>query len=335
MKRTTITLEAIAERKNLLLAFNKAAKGKRYRRDVCAFMLDFDANLNALGEDIRKAHLPYGRYREFLVFDPKKRLIHAACFEDRVFHHALMNLAGGRLERSMVNESYACSLGKGIHKAVERVQRNLQAHSWYGQIDIDAYFASIPHESLLALLMCRFKGGAVKAQFQRILASHEREPGKGLPIGSLTSQYFANFYLDGLDRLLSEHPLVNANVRYMDDIIWWCDSREDVHIILEMVREWLNRERGLTIKTNLQIQASKQGTTFCGSRILPGTVRLSRRRKKRYQQRRHYWEQKYLAGEIDAQQLQQAQSSVHAITHGTDSLHWRSENLRRHPPIDV
>ncbi|OQX06388.1 MAG: hypothetical protein BWK73_30975 [Thiothrix lacustris] len=149
MKRTLITLEAIAERKNLIAAFRKAAKGKRHRGDVQAFMQDFDNNLNHLGIDIRAARLPYGKFRAFQIHDPKKRLIHAACFEDRIFHHALMNLAGEVLERAMMPTSYACRVNKGVHKAAQQVQQHLCQYAYYAKIDINGYFASIDHERLL------------------------------------------------------------------------------------------------------------------------------------------------------------------------------------------
>ena len=335
MKRQRITLECIAERKNLLSAFQKAAKGKRYRGDVQAFLADFDSKLNQLGADIRQCHLPYGRYRSFQIYDPKQRLIHAACFEDRVFHHALMNQAGGVLERAMVEHSYACRPNKGVHKAVLQVQKNLQRFKWYCKIDISAYFTAISHSKMLDLLMKRFKGDEINNQFKRVLDSHNADSKEGLPIGSLTSQYFANFYLDGLDRLLNSIAVVRANVRYMDDIIWWCDSRKTALTVLQQITKWLCHERGLQTKQSIQVQPSSQGVTYCGFRILQGTVRLSRRRKRRFQQRREYWESCYLEGLIDAQQLQLAHTSVQAITHGTDSLAWRRENLRLHPAIEV
>ncbi len=335
MKRIRITLEAIAERDNLVSAFHKAVKAKRYRHDVRAYMQVFDANLNQLGKDIRHARLPYGSFRAFQIFDPKKRLIHAACFEDRIFHHALMNLAGGTLERAMLPTSYACRPGKGVHKAVNRVQQHLRRYAYYAKIDIDGYFASINHDCLMSVLMRRFKGEECIAQLRRILSSYEVAPGQGLPIGSLTSQYFANYYLDGLDRLLASLPDVRAHGRYMDDIIWWCDSRQAVMDTLQTIKIWLRTQRSLRVKSNVQIQPSKQGVTYCGFRILRGVMRLSRRRKRRYQQRRQYWEHLYQHGIIDACQLQQAYAAVHAITGGTDSLAWRKENLRRHPPLPV
>ena len=335
MKRIQITPEEIAERKNLVVALQKAATGKRYRPDVQAFFCKLDGNLNQLGRDIRNSRLPYGRFRTFEIFDPKRRLIHAACFEDRIFHHALMNLAGEVLDSAMTPQSYACRPGMGVHKAVKKVQEHLRQYDYYGKIDIDGYFASIPHQCLLDVLLRRFKGVECIAQLSRIITSYQASEQTGLPIGSLTSQYFANYFLDGLDRLLSELPMVKAHVRYMDDIVWWCDEKQAIRDSLQILKVWLLEQRGLIIKPSVQIQPSQQGVTYCGFRILRGAVRLSRRRKRRFQQRRQYWEQLCQHDIINAQQLQRAYAAVHAITAHTDSRAWRMENLRRHPAYAV
>jgi RNA-directed DNA polymerase len=335
MKRILITLDAVADHKNLALAFHKAAKGKRFRQDVQVFLQNFSDNLNQLGEDIRQGKLPYGDYRVFEIYDPKHRLIHAACFADRIFHHALMNVAGAILEQSMMPSSYACRPNKGVHKAACKVQQHLRQYDYYGKIDISGYFASISHSILLQLLMHRFKGEECHAQFERIIHSYHASPAHGLPIGSLTSQYFANYYLDGSDRLLSGLPTVRAQVRYMDDIIWWCDNKHETQVTLHTITDWLLTERDLHIKPSVQIQPSWQGVTYCGFRILPGMIRLSRRRKRRYQERRQYWEMLYQRGLISSNQLQTAYAAVHAISAGTDSLAWRRENLLRHPPLVV
>lgn len=335
MKRITIHLEEIADLNNLALALHKAAAGKRDRDNVRSFLDEADHRLNQLARSILDEQMPYGDFRTFTIFDPKKRLIHAACFPDRVFHHAVMNLAGPVFEKAMVDHSYACRPGKGVHRAVQQVQKNLRRFQWYVQIDIDGYFAAISHSRLAAVLKSRFKGREITHQFQRIMDSYYNEPGVGLPIGSLTSQYFANYFLDGLDRMLQEDQAVRAMVRYMDDIVWWCDSRLQARKVLRMAGEYLTSRRGLTIKSNIRIQRSRQGISYCGFRIAQGSVRLSRRRKRRFQQRRMFWEKQYMEGRLDACQLQTAYSAVHAITAGTDSLAWRRENLRRHPPLDV
>lgn len=335
MKRTRIDLIDIADRANLSSALHKAAKGKRQRSEIERFLQNADGNLNKMAGDIVSGKMPYGKYRTFQIFDPKKRLIHAACFEDRIFHHALINLAGPVLEKAMTSTTYACRPGMGVHRAAFAVQRNLRRFAWYGQIDIDGYFASIDHSLLLDVLLRRFKGAETSDQLQRILASYRSRPGKGLPIGSLTSQYFANYYLDGLDRLLSDLSEVRAQLRYMDDIVWWCESRNQVRHVLQTVKDYLQSERSLNIKENYRINKSLHGISYCGFQIQQGAIRLSARRKSRYRQRRQYWEAQYLQDRIDALQLQAAYAAVHAITHGTKSRGWRCKNLRFFPSITV
>lgn len=335
MKRTRINLEQIAEHANLTLALHKAARGKRHRDQVHRFLQQAEKSLNQLACDILAGEMPYGDFRTFIIHDPKRRIIHAACFEDRIFHHAVMNLAGPVLERAMLPTSFACRPALGVHRAADTVQRHIRRFNWFGKIDIDSYFACIEHEVLLSLLLRRFKGAAFQAQLGRLLACYQTQPGKGLPIGSLTSQYFANYYLDGLDRLLNKLPEVGGHVRYMDDIVWWCDDRQQVKAVLHQVQNWLYVHRQLSVKPTWQIQRSKQGIHFCGYRILPGVMRMSARCKRRYQSRRLYWEKQYRQGSITSTQLQTAYAAVHAITQGTDSLGWRRMNLLQHPALVV
>ncbi len=335
MKRQYISLEEIADISNLTLAFHKAAKGKRYRRDVQVFSQHFDRNMSELSQSIVSEAMPIGRYREFTIFDPKQRTIHAACFEDRIFYHAVMKCAGGNLESAMSPFSYACRPKKGVHKAIQQVQKNCQRYKYYGKVDISGYFAAIDHEILIKVLQRRFSGVAFIEQLQRIIQSHQDGNKAGLPIGSLTSQYFANYYLDGLDRFLENLPTVRAYVRYMDDVIWWCDSKQDTKRSLSDIQQWLWEQRKLTIKSSWQIQSSLQGVLYCGFRVTQGAIRLSNRKKKRFQQRRAYWESLYLEGAISAIELQKVYASVHAIAAHTDSLAWRRENLRRFPALEV
>ena len=156
----------------------------------------------------------------FRILDPKPRLIHAPGFPDRVLHHAIMAHAGPVLDRGLVDDTYACRTGKGTLAAVQRACAQAGRFAWFAQIDIRAYFASIGHERLLALLQRRFRDRDLLALLRRIVGAHQPTAGCGLPIGTLTSQYFANFYLNGLDRLLLEHMRVRGYVRYLDDAVW-------------------------------------------------------------------------------------------------------------------
>lgn len=167
--------------------------------------------------------------------------------------------------------------------------------------------------------------------FEKILAGYSTEPGKGLPIGSLTSQYFANYYLDGFDRFLLEQIDALGHVRYMDDVIWWCETRAEAKASLRAARDWLHEERQLSIKGQYQINRSVAGVNFCGFRILPGVLRLSLRRRKRYAEKRAEYERAYQLGLLGELELQQGYSSVLATTRHGDTLSWRKEQLRRRP----
>ena len=156
-------------------------------------------------------------------------------------------------------------------------------------------------------------------------------PGKGLPIGALTSQHFANYYLSGLDRLLLEGCRVRGLVRYMDDLVWWGDDKAIVRDALDEARRYTQNRLQLTIKTPIQIGRSSAGLAFCGYRILPGQLLLSRRRKRRYAERRRYWEKAYATGLIDALTLQAGYTAACAITAHADAAAWRREQLRRYP----
>lgn len=331
MKRHRIELTELAALPNLQRALWKAARGKRARPDVVDFLARPDARLARLTDNILAGRVPYGAYRAFTIHDPKTRLIHAACFDDRVLHHAIMNLAEPVFERSLVPSTYACRPGKGVHRAIAQVQRPLRRFPWYCKVDVAGYFPAIDHRRLFALLARRFKGEDFLALLWRIVDSYHSVPGKGLPIGSLTSQHFANHYLDGADRLLLADGRVRAHVRYMDDIVFWCDERVQAAAVLAELGDYLARERELRLKPEPEINRSGHGVTWCGYRIHPGTIRLTPRKRQRYRLLLDTWESQWLEGAVDEAQLQRAYASVHGPTLHADALAWRREHFRRHP----
>ncbi len=336
MKRQRIDLHWVAAYTNLAEAARKAARGKRHRKDVRTFFSRFDENINRLGKDILSGQVPGGRLKRFRIFDPKERIIHAACFKDRVLHHALMNYAGPVLDRSLVASSFACRPCKGIHKAVTYVQSKIRKHPWYLKIDIQHYFDAIDHRLLLNLLSRRFKGRDFMAIVEKIMSSYQTSTGKGLPIGSLTSQHFANYYLDGLDRHIMEELGASAHARYMDDIVLWCLNKKSAKRMLQSVTEYALQKRSVQVKpSSVQVNRSKHGITFCGFRILPGRIRMGIRRRRRYGVLRREWENLYKKGWIDARKLQQAYAAVHAMTMHADSRQWRRKHLCMYPSLDA
>ena len=334
-RRSRVSLLAIASLDTLTCGFHQAASGKRLRPEVHAFASHLDAELAQLREDLLQERAPEGKWTTFQIYDPKPRQILAPCFRDRVLHHALMLHVGPVLERALVDDCYACRVGKGSLAAVRRAQHHLQRFPWFVKTDIRAYFASIDHHRLGQLLGRRLKDPAVLALCKRILAQRPGPQGRGLPIGALTSQHFANTYLDGFDRFLLEQQRVCAMVRYMDDVVWWCQSSQQARQTLQAARQYLCEERDLELKADAYIGRSPQGLPFLGFRILGGSLRLSLRRRRRYRAARARWESAFADGRIDALQLQAGYAAALGITAHARAAAWRRAELSRSPPLDA
>jgi hypothetical protein len=330
-----VSLSDVAAWDNLAAAFWRAARGKRHRPEVRRYAADLDTNLASLRRRILAAELPEGAMEVFEIHDPKRRTIHAPCFPHRVLHHAFMHHLAPVIERSLVADTFACIPGRGTLAAVLRAQAHARRYPWYAKIDVAAYFASIDHMRLLADLHRRFKDRGVLLLCQRIIEQHHTAPGRGLPIGALTSQCFANLYLAGLDRVLLERLGARAMVRYMDDSAWWAADRQTARGQLDEVIDHLAEARGLAIKPTWQINRSTHGLRLCGFRVLPWSLRLSQRRRRRYRRARARWETLYQRGTIDANALQRGYDSALAITAHADAVRFRRLELERRPPPEA
>jgi retron-type reverse transcriptase len=331
MKRSAVGLAEIADWHNLATAFHAAARGKRGRGDVEAFRAGLDGELARLRAELLAGIWSPQPMRRFRIHDPKPRLIHAPCFRDRVAHHAIMAHVGPVLDRALAFDTYACRTGKGTIAAVQRAADHARNYEWFAQIDVRAYFASIDHAVLLRLLERRFKNQGLLATLARIVHAHAEPAGRGLPIGTLTSQHFANFYLAGLDRHLLEVCRVRGFVRYMDDVVWWADDRMSARAAIGAARAYLADRLHLEVKQTVRLGRSRTGLVFCGFRILPGGVLLSRRRQRRYAALRKAAERAWQQGDLDAIRLQAAYASALALTAHARAASWRREQLRRQP----
>lgn len=333
--RSRVDLEDVASFDTLSQAFWKASRSISARKDVRGFAADLGGELVRLRADILNHIVPDARWTSFEIHDPKRRLILAPCFRDRVLHHAMMIHMGPVLERALVHDTFACRPGKGTLAAVLRAQEHVRRFPWFVKVDVRAYFASIKHDVLRAVLHRRLKDHGLLALCNRIIDRTPLPPGRGLPIGALTSQYFANAYLDGLDRLLLENLGVRAMVRYMDDVVWWCDSREAAKETLVAAREYASSERGLELKPTAIIGRSTHGVPFLGFRVLAGTLRLSLRRRRRYAAARARWESAFTNGTVDAGGLQAGYASALGITAHAAATAWRRAEMSRRLPVDA
>lgn len=334
VRRCAGTLEDVVDLHTLAAAFHRAATGRRGQAEVQRFEACLLPNLARLASEVRAGTAPRSVFRRFQIRDPKPRVIHAPVFEDRVVHHALMAVVGPTLDRALVDDTFACRVGKGSLAAVLRAQHHLRRFGWYVKIDVRKYFASIPHGPLVAAVAKKLRDRRLQALLTRVVDGFHDEPGRGLPIGSLTSQHLANAYLAPLDRWLANDRRVRGQVRYMDDMVWWCEGAEDARATLAEAGPVVEA-LGLTLKGPGFVQRSRAGLSFLGFRVYPGVLKLSRRRQRRYREARARWEAAFEAGEISAGALQRCYDAAFAITAHADAAGFRRAELARRPAPEV
>lgn len=284
MKRASNLLPHITELNNLHLAFWKAGKGKRYKASVRRFQAQLDANLKEIRGQLTTGRIEVGDYHQFHIYDPKKREICAPAFREQVIHHALMNVCHPYFERKQIYDSYASRVGKGTHAALDRAEHFTRQYKYFLKLDVKGFFGSIPHKVMLYQLCKLFREETLLTAFARILDSYQADLGYGLPIGNLTSQYFANHFLSGLDHYIKEQLRVRAYVRYMDDMVFWADSQLQLLDWHASVTEYLQNQLLLQTKP-FALASVRQGVPFLGYRILPTHRLLLRRTKLRFRQK--------------------------------------------------
>lgn len=296
MKRAKNLMPRILEPDNLRLAFWKASKGKRYTQEVLDFQKQLEPNLAALQRQITSGLIVVGQYRYFKVYEPKERQICASAFREQVLHHAMMNVCHPYFEQHLVFDSYASRKGKGVHAALARAKRFTKAHRWYLKLDVRKFFDSVHHATLKEQLARQFKDPRVLEIFGKIIDSYEASPGRGLPIGNLTSQYFANHFLSELDHHIKETLQIKAFVRYMDDMVLWHSDKAVLNHAFHSIREYVEIQLHGALKPEI-LAPSKRGLTFLGYRIFPDHVALARQSKQRFIRKFRKLEEKYDSGE--------------------------------------
>ena len=203
-------------------------------------------------------------YRYFKIYDPKERTISVADFRDRVVHHALINVLEPIYERVFIHDSYATRKNKGTHLAVERAQNFLLFNSWFFKSDIDKYFDSINHQTLLKLLQRKIKDEPLLEIITRIVYN-SNDSKVGLPIGNLTSQFFANVYLNHFDQFVKRQLKAKYYIRYMDDFVVFHPDKNQLKTWRIPIRAFLIDELGLQLKAKATFLNSRQnGLTFLG-----------------------------------------------------------------------
>lgn len=321
MKRLGNIYEDICDLENLEVAFGKVQRGKAFRPDVAAYRSKLSDNLQEVRGALVSGNYALGHYHAFKVFEPKERIIHAAPVRERVIHHAIVNVCGDYLERGLIDDCFACRKGKGQWAAIARAQEFARRHPWCLKLDIKSYFDSIDHGILMDALRRKFKDARLLNLLDALVGSYSTAPGKGLPIGNLTSQYFANLYLDRFDRLAS---CVKSRdyVRYMDDMLIFGD-KEELKSFLREAAVFLQEKLSLRIKNGGSLQPISRGVDFLGCRVFPNHLTLNHRSRVRFRRKYQRLQRRLQEGEIGELRYQECVTALYAFARHADTARMR------------
>jgi RNA-directed DNA polymerase len=271
-----------------MLAAAKARKGKSRRPDVEAWWQRRESAVLRLSAQLSGGTWQPGGYRLFEIREPKRRMIAAAPFEDRVVHHALCNLMQPVLERRFIARSFSCQVGKGTTAARECCRQLVNRHRYVLKCDVRKFFDSIPHDILLEKLAKRLRCPGVLELCRRIIHSYSAvDHTSGLPIGNLTSQLWGNFILDELDHWITEDQRHGAYLRYTDDFLIFGDDPSRLWELRAGIQEKLAALKLHLAEPKSRLLTTAEGVPFCGFRLHPGLrARVLGTTKRRFEARR-------------------------------------------------
>lgn len=310
MKRIGNLFEPVVSFDTLCLAFRRARKGCGRTPAVDEFFFELEPQLLRLQKELLNDEYRPGAYRYFTVNDPKKRNIAVAPFRDRVIHHAVVHVLTPVYERTFVYDSYATRPCKGTHAAILRAQQFMKRWPLYLKADIEKYFDSVDHDILLEILARKIKDKRLLVLLERIVRN-TAIPGKGLPIGNLTSQFLANVYLDPLDHEIKDQMGVRGYLRYMDDFVLFSDSKKDLVKWKASIEQFLSRRLKLSLKPeSTWLNRSNHGLSFLGMRVFPGFIRVKPGNRTRSLKRLHRRIQAWQEGRMEEERMAQSLASI-------------------------
>lgn len=306
---------------NLFQAWEEFKKGKRNKADVRVFEKNLEDNLFSLYRELKEKTYRHGPYSHFFISDPKARHIHKARVRDRIVHHLLFTALNPFFEPTFIADSFSCRVGFGTHKGFQKlvfytrkVSENYTKECWALKCDIEKFFDSIDHALLLEIIGRRIKDSDMLWLLKEVVESYETISGKGVPIGNLTSQLFANVYLNELDQYIKHVLRIPYYIRYTDDfILLSCDKN--------LLKQYtIKIDKFLTDNLQLMLHPNKTvfrrfswGIDFLGYTALPHyqVVRTKTRRRifTKIKQKIHLYSREM----IDKQTLQQSFSSYFGI----------------------
>lgn len=267
-----MTFEEVISLENLCEAWQEFICGKRKKKDVQEFQMKLMDEILSLHAELAAGTYKHGSYHEFRINDPKPRVIHKASVRDRLLHHALHRKLYPYFAKRFIADSFSCQTGKGMHKALNRFRRKIwkasKNHSracWILKCDIRKFFASVDHFVLAEILATHIKDEKLLRLLYEIIGSFSASPGKGIPLGNLTSQLFANIYMHPFDQFVKQQLRIKHYMRYADDFVFLSSNRSELENLLSMVQAFLLHQFALDIHPNkISLKTAASGMDFLG-----------------------------------------------------------------------
>ena len=292
------SFEEIISTENLLKSWREFLKGKRKREDVQVFALNLMDNIINLHEDLSNHTYNHGPYQAFRINDPKPRQIHKSSVQDRLLHHAVHRILYPFFDRKFIFDSYSCRLGKGTYRAINRFRsfaykasRNHTKTCWVLKCDIRKFFENINHDILFSILQHRISDRETMLLLENIIRSFSSAPGRGLPLGNLTSQLLINIYMNEFDQIVKHYFKIKYYIRYADDFVILLRDKSVLEELLPKLGCFLNEWLSLELHPDkIFIKTFASGVDFLGwvhfpnHRVLRTTTK--RRMIKRIQERK-------------------------------------------------
>ncbi|HXK31860.1 MAG TPA: reverse transcriptase/maturase family protein [Candidatus Paceibacterota bacterium] len=254
------------------MAWREFHRGKGKKTDVQQFEYNLEDNLFHLHQELKNKRHCHSHYTSFYIQDPKLRYIHKACVRDRVLHHAVFRILYPIFDPTFIFDSYSCRIKKGTHRAVGRLQKfarkvskNNTKNCYILKCDIKKFFDSVDHDILINLIQKKIKDENTVWLIKNIIKSFSISTNKGLPLGNITSQIFANIYLNELDQFIKHKLKIKYYIRYCDDFVILSNSDEYLRKLIFTINDFLRERLKLSFHSDkISIRKYRQGVDFLG-----------------------------------------------------------------------
>lgn len=343
MKEFDITFDEIVDFENLHTAYLHARAGKRYRGETLRYTAKLTEELIQLQNELIWGTYKVGPYRMKEIKIPKSRIIMALQFRDRVCQWAIYQKLNPFYERIYIDDSFGCRMGKGTVRARQRLQYwlrkvNRSSKKYYIlKLDISKYFYRIDHDVLLKVISKHIKDERLLNLIERIINCEDTAFGlpagkmptelpkeewifaRGMPIGNLTSQMFANIYLNELDQFCKHKLKIHYYIRYMDDIVILWPDKKELHGIKDEIERFLNEELHLDLNKKTAIIPAHIPVEFVGAKISYKSIKIRKSTVKRMRKRLKWLSKAFLAGEVTFEKVNNTVQSYLGMLKHCDS----------------